>query len=355
MSFQSQVSTLIQQAIEAETFSGAQVLVGQSQERFFSKSYGKVSRDQEAAEVTEETLFDVASLTKPVVTSQLTLLAVQQEKLDLEQTVQGLLSDWKRSEPIKLKHLLGHNSGLADWYPLYKNCAGKDLTPKQVKESYLQQIQALPLAADLGEKRIYSDLGFILLGWILEEQMEKPLDELFQQEIAHPLELKHSFFNPLAKGQDANKIAATENCPWRGKILQGEVHDDNTYVLGGVAGHAGLFSTALDLEKFVHWLWQHWQDTTVQNFVGENVFPKLGWDTVSKPKSQAGKYFSDQAIGHLGFTGCSLWLDPKDQKYIIFLNNSVHPQRHKEAIQAFRPQLQDLLVEELGIRENIEN
>lgn len=343
------ITAIIDQAIAQNTFSGAQVLAGQGSKRLFFECYGAVSETKNAPQITPETLWDVASLTKPVVTAQLALLATKRGQLDLDAPLKKYLPDWQGAQSITLRHLLAHNSGLADWHPLYEKGIGESLTPKQAKENYLQQIASLPLAAKLGEQRLYSDLGFMLLGWCLENHFSQALDQLFQQEVAEPLNMKNSFFNPLARGQAPKNIAATEACPWRGKTLQGEVHDDNAFVLGGVAGHAGLFSTVTDLEKFVHWMWQHWQDPSVQSFVGKDVLPKLGWDTVSQPKSQAGQYFSDQTIGHLGFTGCSLWLDAQDQKYIILLNNSVHPHRSKEAIQAFRPKLHDLLVEELGL------
>jgi CubicO group peptidase (beta-lactamase class C family) len=345
-------------AIRAKTFSGAQIRAGKGRKNVWAADYGRVSEAPGAAAVNPETRFDIASLTKPWATAMLAMRAEEKARLDLERPVSEYLPAFGRPERLTVRQLLAHTSGLPAWLPLFQEVAGKGWFDAEVADFYVSQIAATPLLQAPGEKRIYSDLGFILLGFILEAVHGRKLDALFFEEVARPLGLTATGFNPLRAQPpvSADRIAATEACPWRGRILQGEVHDDNAFALGGVAGHAGLFSTAADLEKWVHALFFVWEGksglvrpSTLKRYLGAEVFPKLGWDTVSPGESQAGKYFSEAAVGHLAFTGCSLWLDLADQKYIILLSNRVHPSRENEAIKTFRPKIHDLLVESLGL------
>jgi Beta-lactamase class C and other penicillin binding proteins len=349
------IDQAFQEAIRAQTFSGAQVLIGHGKETLFEKPYGSLSGAPGTAAVNSDTLFDVASLTKAVATTTLMMSAAEGRYVVLDDPVERYLPEFNRAEKLTLRQLLDHTSGLPDWLPLYLEVAGKGFSKDEIEEFYTVEINRTPLRHPPGEKRLYSDLGFILLGFILEAVYSEPLDSLFESRVAGPLGMRQSLFNPLSSLSrvDPQNIAATELCPWRNKTLIGEVHDDNAYVLGGVAGHAGLFSRASDLEKFIRFLFATWTGgevlftpETLRKFVGPRLEFKLGWDTVSPEGSQAGQYFSPKSsLGHLAFTGCSLWLDFNDQKYLILLTNRVHPTRDGEAIKEFRPRVHDLLVE----------
>jgi len=285
------------------------------------------------------------------------MLAWQEGRIDLEAPLENDLPEFQRPEKPSWKQLLQHNSGLPAWLPLYEEVAGKGWAYSRVREFYLARLAKVPLAVPPEAKRIYSDLGFILLGFALERTDGRRLPDLFWEKIAFPLDMTHTMFHPLTHPERVmpQGIAATEVCPWRGRLLWGEVHDDNCHALGGAAGHAGLFGTAADLEIFVRELLAAHRGKgkilrreSFETFVGEKVFPKLGWDTVSERGSQAGKYFSPHSIGHLAFTGCSLWLDLSDETYVILLTNRVHPSRNNEAIREFRPKLHDLLLASIG-------
>jgi CubicO group peptidase (beta-lactamase class C family) len=331
-----------QQAIGERIFSGAQLLAGRGQQRLFEGYYGNVSWEKGALPVSETTVFDLASLTKPIVTAPLTLKWHETKRLNLEALVSSSLPAFVRQEEMTLRHLLSHTSGLPAYLPIHEEFHGSQKSYQEIKNRFIEEIQQVALEARVGEKRIYSDLGFILLGFILENIGQERLDTLFRQEIVQEWNLTGLDFHRLPFSGDVRETAATETCSWRNKTLQGEVHDDNAYVLGGVAGHAGLFGNAGAVEKFIHSFWQRWNE-------GKNFNPDLGWDRVSRPQSQAGTFFGPQAFGHLAFTGCSFWLDPADQKYVILLSNRVHPTRGGDGIKSFRPRVHDLVMTELGL------
>ena len=353
----SDIDAALTQALQERVFSGAQVLFGRGSRTLGAGVCGVVSGDSEARPVDEYTLFDIASLTKPVATTTLAMLARQEGRIDLEAPLENYLPDFARPEKLKLRQLLQHNSGLPAWLPLYEEVAGKGWTADRVREFYLARLEKIPLEVFPESKRIYSDLGFILLGFALEAVYARRLADLFWEKIAQPLGMTHTLFHPLNHPERVmpQDIAATEICPWRGRLLWGEVHDDNCHALGGAAGHAGLFGTARDLEIFLREILaarrgggKILKQESFEIFLGESVFPKLGWDTVSEPNSQAGKYFSPgHSIGHLAFTGCSFWLDFSDEKYVILLTNRVHPSRKNDAIREFRPKLHDLVLQSI--------
>jgi CubicO group peptidase (beta-lactamase class C family) len=212
---------------------------------------------------------------------------------------------------------------------------------------------------------VYSDLGFLLLGELIELVAQAPLDRVFHERIARPLGLRSTGFVDLARlrrdklAPVTDAIAPTEQCGWRNKLLCGEVHDDNAWAVGGVAGHAGLFSTAADVHALVCWLracacgsdpalpaelvQRFWtRDATVP----ESTWA-LGWDTPSPTGSSAGTHVSPRAVGHLGFTGTSLWIDLERDAHVILLTNRVHPDRHDERIREVRPRVHDAVWEAL--------
>jgi len=348
------VETLFSEALRDKLFSGAQLIYGRGDTTLKRACFGTLRTDPDSEPVGDYTLFDIASLTKPVSTASLAMLACERGELDLEEEVRHYLPEFQREARIRVIDLLQHLSGLPAWLPLYESVRGKGWTYPQIQSQLIDAIAAAPAAAPLGTERIYSDLGFILLGFILEKVSRQRLEVLFRERVAGPLGLQQTLFNPVNHPDQASPrdIAATEVCAWRGRLLWGEVHDDNASVMGGAAGHAGLFATAGDVERFARAILAAERGTSpwinreiFGRFLGHEVFPKLGWDTVSPQGSQAGSQFAAaSSVGHLAFTGCSLWLDFSDGKYLILLTNRVHPSRDNDGIKAFRPKIHDAVV-----------
>ena len=252
--------------------------------------------------------------------------------------------------------LLDHSSGLAAWRPYYETVRSTDdgawLATVQGREAVRRMVAAETPEAPPGSRALYSDLGFILLDWILERVNGQPSDVLFAEWLARPLSLESLFFVDLkspataARAREGRAFAATERCPWRGRTLIGEVHDDNTYAMGGVSGQAGLFGTdpgcgrrgrCLAGRPFCgsggffesHLVQQFWQKSAVPGSTRA-----LGFDTPSPHASQAGGGFGPRTVGHLGFTGTSLWIDPDRELIVVLLTNRVHPTREERGHQA---------------------
>jgi CubicO group peptidase (beta-lactamase class C family) len=226
------------------------------------------------------------------------------------------------------------------------------------QEAVRRMVAADILEASPGTRALYSDLGFILLDWILETVNGQPSDVLFSEWLARPLGLEHLFFVDLkspaktAHARRGRAFAATERCPWRGRTLIGEVHDHNAYAMGGVAGHAGLFGTIQDVAVVADaWLSSFLRSNgffdrrQVEEFWLRSKVPgstrAVGFDTPSPHASQAGSRFGPRTVGQLGFTGTSLWIDPDRELIVVLLTNRVHPSRENDAIKRFRPALHE--------------
>jgi serine-type D-Ala-D-Ala carboxypeptidase len=322
------------------------------------------------------TRFDVASLTKPIVTTTLAMLAVQRGALDLDRPIVETLSWLPQRAPwasLTARHLLQHAAGLPDWLPLHAIAHARlpDAPPGSdaVRGFYRERLAALSLEGPPGVRVRYSDVGYWLLGALLETLAEMPLGWLFARDVAGPLGLEETGFRPLSPmawdtpahsgGRDLEeRFAATEFCPWRGRVLCGEVHDENAYALGGVAPHAGLFATAADVGCFGNALLQcaagsssllGLDPAVVASFWDAPLLPggrfALGWDRPEREGASCGRLLSRDAVGHLGFTGCSLWIERERRIVIVLLSNRVHPDRHDTRIRALRPRLHDLIVE----------
>jgi len=286
-------------------FPSAQLVVGDQGSRIFSLAVGGASR---------ETLFDLASLTKPLATAALA------RTIDLAAEVRPGVTAW---------HLLTHSSGLPAWRQL-----------GATREQILEAARREPLEAPPGTRALYSDLGFILLGEHIERVRGRSLDRLFTDELSAGVETR---FGPV----DPERAAPCEG--WRGVV-----HDENARAMGGIAGHAGLFSTADDVSTLVaRWVdaW-HAGDETVRRYWSPSGVPGstwcLGWDRPAPVGSSAGTRWPRDGVGHLGFTGTSIWIDPPRRRWVILLTNRVEPSRNNERIKQFRPALHDLIVEELG-------
>jgi len=334
-----------------EIFPSASLLIGKGDTVLFKHTEGFASIVPENKKANNSTVYDIASLTKVISTTTLTMLLIQENKLSLKTPVKKFINKFKNSD-VTILHLLTHTSGLPDWKPYYLSLEKLPSFRKHPNASrkVVDLICMEKPAANPDEKRIYSDLSFILLGFILEKIYGNNLDKLFLKYVAAPLKLKNCMFLP-----HSSNIAATEDCKLRGKIISGEVHDENAYALGGVAGHAGLFSNAEDIFLFSKSIIKSYNgdesfikpEITREffDFVPENFSERyaIGWDRPAKASSSAGSLFSEKTVGHLGFTGCSLWIDLLREVTVIFLTNRVHPSRSNEKIKKFRPILHDAI------------
>lgn len=334
---------------------------------------GRLSSDPSGEPVQPSTVYDLASLTKPLVTVTSVLLLVQGGRLRLENAIQQHLSELEGA-PIGLatvRDLLTHSAGLPGWRPLYERLESKGLEkgsgqPAVIRQAVLQLIRDEPLLYGRRERSLYSDLGFILLGLAIERVTNLTLDQQFQRAVAEPLKAWPLLFGPLTAGTSEqamtrsvhpSKIAPTEWDEWRGRVLHGEVHDENAAAMGGVAGHAGLFGTAEAVLVLTGaWLRAHRKQSSILDGELVRTFTKrqsdipqsswaLGWDTPSTPSS-SGSFFSPKSFGHLGYTGTSIWIDPQQELEVVLLSNRVHPCRKNDMIRAFRPKIHDLVFKE---------
>lgn len=312
--------------------------------------------------INEATLFDLASLTKPLATTLLILIMITEGRIRLNNTVARFFEQAPPDKAeITIRDLLGHSSGLAAHQPYYQKLM--DIPPAERKERALQMILAEPLRYPKGTKAIYSDLGFVLLGLVVERIAGKGLDRVFHERVAQPLGLADNlFYNRVGAPRTGRSYAATEFCPWRGRVLCGEVSDENCFALDGVAGHAGLFGTTgavLTLVEAIHDLWLGEtcplaiSPADLRAFLTRQPTPEstwaLGFDTPSASGSTSGRFFSPRSVGHLGFTGTSFWIDPEHHVMVVVLSNRVHPSRENNQIRAFRPTLHDAVMRGLGL------
>jgi beta-N-acetylhexosaminidase len=323
--------------------------------------FGELDPGGERYEVDEDSMYDVASLTKPIVTTSAAMLLAQQGKLDLDRPIENYLPDFAaaaKSDPdpawrarITPRMLLLHDAGLPDHREYFKVAKGHD--------AILSRALAEPLVNEPGKQIVYSDLGFILLGEIIQRLTGDTLDEFAKREFFEPLGMDRSMFNPPKKLRE--DIAPTEkDAAFRKRQVWGEVHDENAWAMGGVAGHAGLFSSAGDIAAFAQMLlnggiYGHERllaRSTIQMFTAHHTIGgstrTLGWD-VPEDGGSSGHYFGPGSFGHLGFTGTSLWIDPERKLFVILLTNRVDPTRANEKIKQVRPALHDAVMEGLGL------
>lgn len=350
-------------ALSEGVFPAAEVLVARAGEVLHHAHYG---------DAREHTCFDISSITKPVCASTLAMMFCAEGLLKTSDTVYQWLPGAREPQhrQMTVGHLLAHTSGLPKWQAYYRELPQGMIGAEDGRRFILDACYREPLVFQPGEKTLYSDIGFIILGEIIEQAASAPLDELFMKRIARPLNLPDTFFvrNALApvpavarrKYGGHSRFAPTEDCPWRRCVIHGSVHDQNAYALGGVAGHAGLFSTAGDLHKFI--------SEFVKSYRGESQFisPEIARDAIGEAKSKsagdeyvfgwnrplrrnsaAGTHFSANSIGHMGYTGCSIWIDLEKNFWIILLTNRIHPQAMNEKIKGFRPLIHDMIYDEL--------
>ena len=317
--------------------------------------------------VAPDTLFDIASLTKPVATTTMAMMLYERGLLELDAPLVGTIPEFSSGQPdprrreVTFRMLLAHSSGLPAYEKLFLRTRSRD--------ELLDAAFATSLTADPGSRAEYSDIGFILLGIALERLAGESLEIFCQREIFGPLAMSNTTFNPPQpvraripptaderSAENTLRVSQKPRSTFRNRVIQGEVQDENAYVLGGVAGHAGLFSTAEDLARFAQVMLNGGapilRRETVALFTRRELTPTgttraLGWDTPSTP-SQSGKYFGPSSYGHLGYTGTSLWVDPVRQLSITLLTNRTWPDCSNQAIKQVRPKFHDAIVEALG-------
>ena len=345
----------MERAVRGSVFPGGVLLASRGPDILFHQAFG-VADLGTGEPVSNGTLFDLASLTKPLATTMAVLDLVQQGTLRLEHPLGALLPGVAGTDKanITVDDLLRHRSGLPAYHPYYKTLVG--FPPPERRDRLRSLILNEPLVHETGRKELYSDLGFILLAWVTEVLSNRRLDRHLGERIYGPLGLDRLGFRevgtPLEKG-----VAATENCPWRKRVLKGEVHDDNAWAVGGVEGHAGLFGTASQVWILLKEILDGVSFEATRVIDGDLIrrfaarepgFERgAGFDTPSGAHSSSGRFFSADSLGHLGFTGTSFWMDPVKSIIVVLLTNRVHPVRSNEKIRNFRPVIHDLMMEML--------
>lgn len=357
-------------AVESGLFPGAVLAVRVRGQVTYQRAAGQAALLPAPQPASLNTVYDLASLTKPLATAGALLTLVQERRFQLEEPLEQVLEELRGSPigGVTALDLLSHSSGLPAWRPYYERVAEQDraqpgfLGSEAAKRLVLRCIRDEPLVYPTRTRSLYSDLGFILLGFLVEQVSGVSLDRLCRDRLYAPLRADSLLFLGSTKTRggtpvDPDRIAPTEADSWRGRILRGEVHDENAYALGGVAGHAGLFGTLSGvLTVSGAWLNGYMgrspvlHPELVRRFVTRREgIPGsswgLGWDTPSPPSS-SGAYFSPRSFGHLGFTGTSLWIDPVCELEVVLLTNRVHPTRRNNGIQKFRPLIHDLVYKE---------
>jgi CubicO group peptidase (beta-lactamase class C family) len=367
------VAEIITGAVDAGAFPGAVILIAQRGEVLYHEAFGSRSIEPERTPMARDTVFDLSSLTKPLATTTAVMLLAREGKLRPEDRVTRFIPNFgvHGKFGVSVRHLLAHCSGLPAWRPFYEDITrgsqGRADIPSSrgAREFVYERIHRERLEQSPGTRAVYSDLGFLLLGELIELVTQSPLDRVCHERIFRRLGLRATGFIDLSRlrrdklAPITDAIAPTERCPWRQKVLCGEVHDDNAWAAGGVAGHAGLFSTAGDVHVLASWLraCARDEDPTLPGAIVRRFWTRdgtvadstwaLGWDTPSATASSAGARVSPHAVGHLGFTGTSLWIDLERDAHVILLTNRVHPERHDDRIRVVRPRVHDAVWEAL--------
>jgi CubicO group peptidase (beta-lactamase class C family) len=340
------VIAAIEAGIRERRYPAAVVEAGSSSGVTFQHATGRLTYDEAAPSVTAETVFDLASLTKVITTTSLVMRLVERGALALSDKVARRSRFWAGNDRalVTIRDLLEHCAGLTAWLPYYR-----DLATRAEFEAAIGQ-GALEYAP--WTQSLYSDLGFMLLGFVVEDAGRAPLDV----QVSDFLEDIPIRYRPPVEWHA--RTAPTEVDTWRGRTLVGEVHDENAWALGGIAGHAGLFGTAAAVGAFARLVLSTFgrptrlgTPDTLARFVTRSTVPvssrALGWDTML-PTSSCGTRMSPRAIGHTGFTGTSLWIDPASNRYVVFLTNRVHPSREGPPFSPVRARVHDAIADALA-------
>lgn len=333
-------------------------------DRVQCEAFGARRREPDEAPASVDTVYDLASLTKALATAVLTAQAVAEGRLDLDEPI-GLALPVAAGQPcgaVAVRHLLSHSAGFPAHRPFYERVLGPGAAPPADGAArVIAAAAAEPLVYPPGTRSLYSDLGFILLGALLEVRLGAPLDVLFARRVAGPLGLTALSYARDGLRAGDRPLAPTERCPVRGRLIAGEVHDLNAYAMGGVAGHAGLFGSAPAVLAVARALMAAHAGEADRPLVDPEVLRlfwrpagvpgatwRLGWDGPAPQGSLAGERLDRAAVGHLAFTGPSLWIDPARRIALVVLTNRVHPEvRDDPRWRALRPALNDACLADL--------
>ena len=373
------VERALDKAIEGAEMPGAVVLARMPREGEvleFAWAQGLSVVRPERLPMTRETVFDLASLTKNIATTTAIMWLVDDGLVALDDPVAKFLPAFaeREKEGVTLRHLLTHSGGLKPWRGYHEPMLEKErktgeriLCTAEGREWILDRVLRSARVHEPGEAAVYGDLDFIVLGALVEKVSGLPLERFCTERVFEPLGMKETRFLPLGTEWDEGpampdpqrrRIAATENCPWRKRILWGEVHDPNAFAMGGVAGHAGLFAPADDVMRFAQAFLDAWHGRSdalpphlVKRFAQRQRMPEnsdwaLGWDTPTPGQSSSGQYFSEDSVGHLGFTGTSLWIDLQSEAIVVMLTNRAHLIAKRSQF-TLRPKIHDLIIEGL--------
>lgn len=356
---------LCQSGVDRNFFSGCMAGIsvgsGRDHQRFIAGA-GKCTYEANAQIVNRATFFDLASLTKPLCTTLCILVLIKQGKLKWDTPLVDCLKELKNDpykRNIRIEHLLTHSSGLEAYRPYFRFF--KSVFTEEDKARLLRYITYEKKVDEPGINNIYSDLGYILLGEIIERKTGQRLDHFFTEQIARKLNLENDLFfipiNQESANQSIQDCAATEKCPWRGRVIQGEVHDEHCWLMGGIAGHAGLFGTIDGVLRLCELMLDQWVGKGDSPFLSGQLFKQLftipnnkltwyrGFDRPTPGGSSSGHYFSEKSAGHLGFSGTSFWMDPEKKTVVVLLTNRIHPSRENINIRSFRPWFHDKIME----------
>jgi CubicO group peptidase (beta-lactamase class C family) len=342
---------ILGEGIDRHAFPGAAVTVWYRGQILWETAVGRFTYDRSSSAVAGDTIFDLASVSKVLATTAMSMLLYQHGRLELDAPVVSVIPEFRggdpRREQVTMRMLLAHSSGLPAYEKLFERV--------HTREELLAACVRAPLQHDPGAVADYSDLGFIILGVALERLAGEALDGFCAREVFSPLGMRDTRFGPPPEWKP--RIAPTvDDRNFRQRVIQGEVQDENAWVLGGVAGHAGVFSTARDVAKFAECMLAGGapilRPGTIALFTARQPAQPgssraLGWDTPSSP-SQSGKYFSSHSFGHLGYTGTSVWIDQDRQFAVTLLTNRTWPNCGSQEIKAVRPKFHDAVLEALG-------
>jgi CubicO group peptidase (beta-lactamase class C family) len=349
----SSARAVIEEARAIRAFPAAACEVGRTDGPLWTEAFGRLTYAPDSLETTPATPFDLASLTKVIATTSIVMSLVRSGLLRTDAVVSDIFTDWRGTdrESVTVGHLLDHSSGLPGHIRLPSSAT--------TREGALESLLTIRLERPLGDSSVYSDVGFMLLGFVLEAVAGRSLDRQWDELWASRPDARSSgarlAYTPDAAGR--HLIAPTEFDAARGGLIQGTVHDENAATLGGVAAHAGMFATASAVGTFASWVLRSFRETTwlaspdlMRTFAGRRPVPgssrALGWDTMA-PTSSCGTRMSPTAIGHTGFTGTSLWIDWERDLYAVLLTNRVHPTRDNERFLPYRSRFHDAVAEDL--------
>jgi len=340
------IDSIINAAIADHAAPAMAVAIGRYNNLIYLHSYGRLTYADTAPAVDEHTRFDMASLTKVVATTTAAMMLEEQGKLDINRTVASYLPEFNAPDKkdITVRQLITHRGGLEAFAPLWATLKGK--------QQFLAAINSRPLAYPPGTKSIYSDWDYVLMGFIVERITGQTLDAYTAQHIFGPLGMSETGYRPDTV--DRRHIAPTEIDTLRG-LVWGKVHDENANAMGGVSGHAGLFSTAHDMAIFARMMLNGGSVGSVRLLTPTTIARwtaaqdpgssrALGWDTPA-PHSSAGRYFSPRSYGHTGFTGTSIWTDPERGVWVVLLTNRVYPTRNNQKAGPLRRAIADAVQE----------